>query len=63
MPEAILVTIQKGIRRIIIKNDSQLVDNSINRIIEVSKDIFDLVEDSKCLLTHLVVIEWNIVVE
>lgn len=62
MREAILMVIHKGIQRIIIQSDSQLVANSINIKMEVPKDITNLVEDVKCLLTRLVTIECDIVI-
>lgn len=50
--EVILMAIQNGGPRIIVQDDSQLVTNSINRKICVSKGIVNLAQDVKCLLSH-----------
>lgn len=50
--QAILMAISKDIPQIIVHNDSQVVVNSINRKIGIPKDVINLVEDIKCLLTH-----------
>lgn len=52
MQETILITIQKHIERIIVQSDSELVVNSINGKIGVSKYVVNLVKDIKCSLSH-----------
>lgn len=46
------MTIQNGVPRIIIESDSQLVVNFITGKIRVPKDIVNLMDNVKCLLTR-----------
>lgn len=54
VPKAIPMATQKSFSRTVIQNDSQLVVNAIKGKIGVPKDIMNLVEDIKYLLTHFI---------
>lgn len=47
------MTIYMSFPRIIIHNDSQVVVNTINGNIGICKDNINIMEDIRCLLTHL----------